>query len=132
MATAIQQITENESIINEQAGLFGLFGEMSFARILGLKMKKLTKFGKVKFTENDESEDVIVIARERLRAAGRKRWKGVAKGDRSGILSAAGKASWADMTPEGRSAEMKRRMKVRKRNRLRKERQEKPSRDERI
>jgi hypothetical protein len=88
--------------------------------MLGLKMKKLTKFGKVNLTKNSEPEDVIVIPRAQLRAAGRERWKGVKKQERSEILSAAGKASWINMTPEERSAEMKRRMKVRKRNQARK------------
>jgi hypothetical protein len=63
-----------------------------------------------------DSEDVIVIPRERLRAAGRKRWKNVTKHERKKLLSAAGKASWAKLTREQRSAEMKRRAKVRKRN----------------
>jgi len=72
-------------------------------------MKKLTKFG--------QSEDVIiVIPRAKLRAGGRKRWKGVSKPERRKIASAAGKASWADFTPEERSVEMKRRAAVRKRN----------------
>jgi hypothetical protein len=59
---------------------------------------------------------VITIPRSRLKAAGRKRWKGVEKKERSRILSAAGKASWADLTSEQRSVEMKRRARVRKRN----------------
>jgi hypothetical protein len=73
-------------------------------------MKKFTKIGNMK--------DVIVIAlsRAKLKAAGRKRWKGVQKKERSRILSAAGKASWADLTPEERSVEMKRRARIRKRN----------------
>jgi hypothetical protein len=65
-------------------------------------------------------DDVIVIPRARLRAAGRKRWRGVLKPERVKVTSAAGKASWAHLTPKQRSAEMKRRAAVRKRNRARK------------
>jgi hypothetical protein len=65
-------------------------------------------------------EDVILIPREKFRAAGRKRWKGIEKKERSRILSAAGKATWADFTSKERSVEMKRRAAVRKRNRARK------------
>jgi hypothetical protein len=68
-----------------------------------------------KFTKIGNTEDVIVIPRARLRAAGRKRWSGVPKSDRRKIASAAGNAFWAKLTPEERSAEMKRRAKVRKR-----------------
>jgi hypothetical protein len=64
---------------------------------------------------------VIRIPRAKLRAGGRKRWKGVSKQDRKKILSAAGKATWASLTSEERSVEMKRRAKVRDRNRRRKE-----------
>jgi hypothetical protein len=63
---------------------------------------------------------VITIPRAKLKAGGRKRWQGVEKKERSRILSAAGKATWADFTPEERSVEMKRRAAVRKRNRARK------------
>jgi hypothetical protein len=65
-------------------------------------------------------EIVVVLSRARLKAAGRARWKGVKKKERSQILSAAGKASWAKLTPEERSREMRRRAKVRKRNREKK------------
>ena len=41
---------------------------------------------------------------------------------RQDIASTAGKASWADLTPEERSVEMKRRAMVRERKRRRKER----------
>jgi hypothetical protein len=64
-----------------------------------------------------KDEIVVVLSRAKLKAAGRARWKGVEKKERSRILSAAGKASWANMTPEERSVEMKRRAKVRERNR---------------
>jgi len=74
----------------------------------------------VRLSRNSKFQDVIIIPRARLRAAGRKRWKGVSKSERRKIGSAAGKASWANLTPEERSVEMKRRAKVRKRNRARK------------
>lgn len=76
----------------------------------------------MKFPKIGKIEDVVVIAipRAKLKAGGRKRWKGVERKERSKILSAAGKASWANMTPEERSAEMKRRAKVRNQNRARK------------
>jgi hypothetical protein len=69
--------------------------------------------------KKDDITIVITIPRSRLKKAGRQRWKGVAKKERSRILSAAGKASWANFTPEERSVEMKRRARVRKRNRRR-------------
>ena len=56
---------------------------------------------------------------ESSKAGGRKRWKGVEKQERSRILSAAGKATWANLTPKERSIEMKRRAAKRKRNRVR-------------
>jgi hypothetical protein len=74
-------------------------------------------------------QDVIVIPRARLRAAGRKRWKGVSKSERRKIGSAGGKASWADLTPEERSVEMKRRAKVRERNRAPKPRHRRPAKE---
>jgi hypothetical protein len=67
--------------------------------------------------KKDDIRVVIMVPRARLKAAGRERWKGVAKKKRSEILSAAGKASWANMTPKERSAEQKRRIKVRKQKR---------------
>jgi hypothetical protein len=72
-------------------------------------------------------EDVIVIPRARLRAAGRKRWKGVEKQERSRILSAAGKATWANFTPEERSVEMKRRAQIRTRNKAKARKTDVPS-----
>jgi hypothetical protein len=71
---------------------------------------KLTKRG------NIEDVVVIVIPRAKLKAGGRKRWQGVEKKERSRILTAAGKATWANTAPEERSIEMKRRAAVRKRN----------------
>ncbi len=44
----------------------------------------------------------------------RKRWEGVTKEERVVIMRAAGKKAWSDMSPEERSAEMKRRALVRK------------------
>jgi hypothetical protein len=70
----------------------------------------------LKSFENMKDEIIVVLSRAKLGAAGRKRWKGVEKKERSRILSAAGKASWADLTSEQRSVEMKRRARVRKRN----------------
>jgi hypothetical protein len=64
----------------------------------------------------DDIRIVITIPRSRLKEAGRQRWKGVEKKERSRILSAAGKASWANLTPEERSVEMKRRARTRTRN----------------
>jgi hypothetical protein len=81
----------------------------------------------VKFTKNSKLEDVIVIPRARLRAAGRKRWKGVEKQERSRILSAAGKATWANFTPEERSVEMKRRAQIRTRNKAKARKTDVPS-----
>jgi len=49
--------------------------------------------------------------------AGRKRWRGVKKRDHLEVSAKGGKASWAQMTPEERSAEMKRRAQVRAKNR---------------
>jgi hypothetical protein len=83
----------------------------AFAKMVGVKVKKFTNIGNM--------EDVIVIPRARLRAAGRKRWKGVPKSDRRKIASAAGNAFWAKLTPEERSLEMKRRAKIRTRKRRR-------------
>jgi hypothetical protein len=41
--------------------------------------------------------------------AGRKRWKGVKKGEHRAISSKGGQSAWATLSPEERSAEMKRR-----------------------
>jgi len=65
-------------------------------------------------------DDVIIVSRAKLRAAGHKRWKGVSKPERARLAGAAGKAFWNNLTPEERSVEMKRRAAVRKRNRARK------------
>ena len=111
MATLIQPITEKTIRINIRACLSKRW---TSAKMAGVKVKKFTKIG--------NTEDVIVIPRARLRAAGRKRWKGVPKSDRRRIAGAAGNAFWAKLTPEERSVEMKRRAKVRKRNRARKKR----------
>jgi hypothetical protein len=67
-----------------------------------------------------EKDVVIIIPRARLRAGGRKRWKGVSKSERKKLASAAGAASWAKLTSKERSAEMKRRAAVRKWNQARK------------
>jgi hypothetical protein len=49
--------------------------------------------------------------------AGRKRWKGVKKDEHRAISSKGGQSAWASMTPEERSAEMKRRAAKRKKKR---------------
>jgi hypothetical protein len=52
--------------------------------------------------------------------AGRRRWRGVGKEARTKLAGAAAGSYWAKLTREERSAEMKRRAKVRERNRRRK------------
>ena len=47
---------------------------------------------------------------------GKRRWVGTTPKERKLAASQAGQAAWAKLTPEQRSAEMKRRAKVRKRN----------------
>ena len=46
--------------------------------------------------------------------AGKKRWKGVRKKEHREISAKGGQSAWAGMTPEERSAEMKRRAAKRK------------------
>ncbi len=65
-------------------------------------------------TDTGRDDVVIVIPRAKLQAAGRKRWKGVPKADRQQFASERAKAYWASLSPKERSAEMKRRAKVRK------------------
>jgi hypothetical protein len=48
--------------------------------------------------------------------AGRRRWKGTTKKERTEQAKGAARIFWDSLTPEERSAEMKRRAKVRKRN----------------
>jgi hypothetical protein len=48
--------------------------------------------------------------------AGRKRWKGTTKKERTEQAKQASRTFWDSLTPEQRSAEMKRRAKVRNRN----------------
>jgi hypothetical protein len=50
--------------------------------------------------------------------AGRRRWKGTTKKERTEQAKGAARIFWDSLTPEERSAEMKRRAKVRKRNKL--------------
>jgi hypothetical protein len=52
--------------------------------------------------------------------AGRRRWRGVGKEARTKLAGAAAGSYWAKLTREERSAGMKRRAKVRERNRRRK------------
>jgi hypothetical protein len=49
-----------------------------------------------------------------------KRWRNTTQEERQKAASLAGRAAWANLTPEERSVEMKRRAAVRKRNRARK------------
>jgi hypothetical protein len=67
-------------------------------------------------------DDVKEIIRRAMSAMGHLRARKLTAEQRQDIASAAGKASWADLTAEQRSVEMKRRAKVRKRNRARKNR----------
>ena len=46
-----------------------------------------------------------------------KRWQNATKEERQKATSLAGRAAWANLTPEERSVEMKRRAQVRERNR---------------
>jgi len=58
--------------------------------------------------------------RTHLRRAVRKRWANATEEEKKEATSKAGRASWAKLTPEQRSAEMKRRAAVRAKNRARK------------
>jgi hypothetical protein len=55
-----------------------------------------------------------------VKEAGRRRWRGVGKDARTKLAAQAAGSYWARMTSEQRSAEMKRRVKVRERNRAKK------------
>jgi hypothetical protein len=57
-----------------------------------------------------------------VREAGRKRWKNVSDQDRRVLAAKAGKAAWASMSAEEKSAEMKRRAAVRAKNQKKKSR----------
>ncbi len=57
---------------------------------------------------------------EHLRRMREKRWRNATKEERQKAASLAGRAAWANLTPEERSVEMKRRAKVRNQNRARK------------
>jgi hypothetical protein len=52
--------------------------------------------------------------------AGRRRWKGTTRKQRKELASKAVGSFWAKLSPEQRSAEMKRRAQVRERNRAKK------------
>lgn len=58
------------------------------------------------------------LASEAARAMARHRLAKLGKKGRTELARLAGKAAWADMSPRERSLEMKRRCRVRKRNRL--------------
>jgi hypothetical protein len=55
-----------------------------------------------------------------VQEAGRRRWRGVNKKARAKLTSEAVSTFWAKLSPEQRSAEMKRRARVRNQNRARK------------
>jgi len=61
--------------------------------------------------------DTQEIIRRAMAEMGRRRGKKLPPERRREIASMGGKSSWADLTPEERSVEMKRRAKVRKRKR---------------
>jgi hypothetical protein len=61
-----------------------------------------------------------ITLNEHLRRMREKRWRNATKEERQKATSLAGHAAWANLSPEQRSVEMKRRAKVRKRNRARK------------
>jgi hypothetical protein len=56
-----------------------------------------------------DRRDRIVFDRAFFREQGKKRWKGVAPVERQKLGSAAGHSYWDKLSPEERSAEMKRR-----------------------
>jgi len=60
------------------------------------------------------------IASDAARAMARRRLDKLGKKGRKALAQKAGRAAWADMSPRERSLEMKRRCKVRKRNKLKK------------
>jgi len=63
------------------------------------------------------ADDDKMFSREFFAAARRKAWAKVKKADREKIMSKVSHGFWDSLTPEERSAEMKRRAKVRKKNR---------------
>jgi HNH endonuclease len=62
--------------------------------------------------EPDDPNDTSLI--DHLRLAAKKRWEGIPEEEIKAATSRAGKAAWANMTPEQRSEEMKRRAAKRK------------------
>jgi hypothetical protein len=58
-----------------------------------------------------------ITLNEHLRRMREKRWRNATKEERQKATSLAGRAAWANFTPEERSVEMKRRAKVRESNR---------------
>ena len=59
----------------------------------------------------------VVLNREFFAKARKKAWAKLSAADRKQAASKAGSSYWANMSPEQRSAEMKRRAKVRAKNR---------------
>jgi hypothetical protein len=66
-----------------------------------------------------DSMPPMVSLREHLKRARAARWKGKTKAEKKESAGAAARAYWANMTPEERSAEMKRRAAKRKKNKRR-------------
>lgn len=67
-----------------------------------------------------EAMDVPETVRAYFSEIGRKAWKGVSAKAKKARASHAAHSRWESMTPEERSAEMKRRARVRNQNRTRK------------
>jgi hypothetical protein len=61
--------------------------------------------------------DVVIFKRSFFREKGAERWKGTTKKQKQEFASKGGKSAWSGMSLEERSAEMKRRAKVRAKNR---------------
>jgi hypothetical protein len=66
----------------------------------------------------------VVDLRTHLRRAARARWAKATPGQKKQAMAHALRAFWDGLTPEQRSAEMKRRAKVRNRNKARKAKRE--------
>jgi hypothetical protein len=62
----------------------------------------------------------MVDLRTHLRRAARKRWAKASEEEKKAAVAHASRAYWDNLTPEERSAEMKRRAAKRKRNKARK------------
>jgi hypothetical protein len=76
--------------------------------------------GSLRFSSSSSLSVVRTAMGITVNEAGRRRWRGVGKEARTKLAGAAAGSYWAKLTREERSAEMKRRAKVRERNRRRK------------